>query len=187
MPSSSYRFPVATTLLLFLALALPLRASAPEATAAEIFAHAKAEAGVDHKHILMVFSASWCGPCKLYERFLEDPEMKRITSQAFVVERVDVGERTGDKNHADTPGGEKLRSALGADPQPGFPFLIMTEADGNPIVNSYLSGDRKNNIGYPALPAEVDWYMAMMKQAAPDISANDLNAMRTWLKVHAPR
>lgn len=90
-----------------LAFAVALATSAfaaPPVTADEMFAKAKAEARQQHKHILMVFSASWCGPCKMYERFLEDPQMKPITDKAFVVDRIDVGERPGDLTHADTPG-----------------------------------------------------------------------------------
>ena len=160
--------------------------AAPPGTADEMFAQAKAEAKQQHKRVLMVFSASWCGPCKLYEKFLQDPEMKAITDKAFVVERVDVGERPGDPNHADTPGGVKLRTALGAVEEPGFPFLVMTDEDGNPIVNSYRDGAPDKNIGYPALPEEIDWYIDMLKHAAPSLSADDLAVTRKWLQKHSP-
>ena len=99
--------------------------AAPAETADTLFAHAQAEAQKEHKNVLLVFSASWCGPCKLYERFLEDPQMKPITEKAFVVARIDVGESASDPRHADTPGGVALRTALGAQPEPGFYFAGM--------------------------------------------------------------
>ena len=74
------------------ACAAVIAAPAPAQTADAMFAHAKAQARTEHKRILLVFSASWCGPCKLYERFLQDPQMKPITEKAFVVQRIDVGE-----------------------------------------------------------------------------------------------
>jgi hypothetical protein len=113
--------------------------------------------------------------------------MKPITEKAFVVQRIDVGEHKGDPKHADTPGGARLRSTLGAAPEPGFPFLVMTDENGNPIVNSYRNGDTGSNVGYPALPEEIDWYVEMLKRAAPSLSPADLAATRSWLQKHVPR
>ncbi len=167
------------------ALAAP-RLGAQTETADAMFAHAKADAQKDQKRVLLVFSASWCGPCKLYERFLQDPQMKPITEKAFVVQRIDVGEHKGDAKHADTPGGTQLRSTLGGVGEPGFPFLVMADESGNPLINSYRNGDTRNNIGYPALPEEIDWYIEMLKHAAPSVSPSDLAATRAWLQKHAP-
>lgn len=174
-----------TAVLAFAAvLAVPALAAPPE-TADSLFAQAKAAAESKHSNVLLVFSASWCGPCKLYERFLEDPQMKSIAEKAFVIQRIDVGEREGDPRHADTPGGGALRSALGGVGEPGFPFLVMTDGSGAPIVNSYRNGNTGDNIGYPVLPQEIDWYLEMMKRAAPSLSAEDLATTRTWLRKHA--
>lgn len=166
-------------------LAAPALAAAQE-TATDLFARARAEAKAEHKNVLMVFSASWCGPCKLYERFLEDPQMKSITEKAFVVQRIDVGEFTSESRHADTPGGVVLRTSLGAEGEPGYPFLVMTGEDGNPIINSYRNGSTNANVGYPASPEEIDWYLAMLKRAAPTLSPDDLAATQAWLDKHAP-
>jgi hypothetical protein len=181
---------LASRKLLFLfALAATLAApafAAPPNSADTLFAHAKAQAKIEHKNVLLVFSASWCGPCKLYERFLEDPRMKSITDKAFIVARIDVGELTSDARHTDTPGGVQLRTALGAQPEPGFPWLVITDENGKSLVNSYRNGDISGNVGYPAAPEEIDWYIEMLKRAAPALSADDLAAIRTWLKKHVP-
>jgi thiol-disulfide isomerase/thioredoxin len=176
---------LAVSLALAAMFAAPAFAAPPE-TADALFAHAKAEAKQQHKNVLLVFSASWCGPCKLYERFLEDPQMKPITEEAFVVQRIDVGEHKGDSRHADTPGGVELRSSLGGVQEPGFPFLVMTDADGTPIVNSYRNGAPDSNVGYPALPEEIDWYIEMLKRAAPSLSPENLAATHAWLRAHSP-
>jgi hypothetical protein len=103
-----------------------------------------------------------------------------------VVVRIDVGEIPGDSKHSNTPGGEELRSALGAGKEPGFPWIAITDAAGKPIVNSYIQGKTSSNIGYPAAPEEIDWYIEMLKHA-PVLNEADLAATRTWLKQHAPR
>lgn len=121
----------------------------------------------------------------MYERYLDDSHMKPILDKAFVVQRIDVGERASDPKHADTPGGDWLRAELGAKGEPGFPFIVMTDPNGKPIVNSYVDDKPDENVGYPVLPQEVDWYMEMLKRAAPTLTPAELAETRTWLKTHS--
>jgi len=160
-----------------------LRAQEPDAKS--LFAHAREQAALEHKNILLDFSASWCAPCKLYEMFLQDSGMKAIHDQAFVVVHIDVGEKPNDKKHHNTPGGEELRAALGSVGNPGYPFLVITTPEGAPIINSYINGDTKQNIGYPVAPEEINWYMKMMEKGAPKMSSNDTKAIRRLLDMIA--
>jgi len=148
-----------------------------------VLGHAEARAADDHKNILLTFSASWCGPCKMFDRFLEDPAIHPIMDKAFVMDRLDVGEHPGDTNHADSPGGEVLMVELGGK-NVGYPFIVMLDAPGKPIINSLRDGKADGNVGYPALPVEVDWFMQMLQKAAPSLTAQDRNIIHSWLTAH---
>ena len=50
---------------------------------------------------------------------------------------------------------------------------------GSLIVNSKHEGE---NIGYPAQPAEIDWFVQMMRKAAPGIPVDDLKKIETALR-----
>jgi thiol-disulfide isomerase/thioredoxin len=167
---------------LFAATDAPTAVSLPGAE--EVMAQAKTKAAAEHKNILLVFSASWCGPCRLFEAFLRDPATGPIMDKYFVTARLDVGERPDDKRHSNSPGAEAFRSSLhGADA--GYPFIVMLNSTGKVIVNSYrpVKGNGKGeNIGYPALPVEIDWFMKMLQQAAPAFSSQETKTIQTWLQ-----
>jgi uncharacterized protein YyaL (SSP411 family) len=153
-------------------------------SASQVMAEAKTKAAAEHKNILLVFSASWCGPCHMFDAFLRDPSTGPIMERNFVIEHLDVGEKPGDKRHSDSPGGEALRASLNG-ANAGYPFIVILDPAGKTIVNSYLpvkGSSTGDNIGYPALPSEIDWFMKMLRQSAPAISAKEADTIRDWLQ-----
>jgi thiol:disulfide interchange protein len=167
--------------------ALASHAQAPTLPSADsVLSQAKSTAAAEHKSILLTFSASWCGPCHLFERFLEDPAIKPIMDKAFVIASLDVQEHRNDERHANSPGGEALMATLGG-AESGVPFITMLDPAGKPIVDS-LRPDKggKSNIGYPAIPVEIDWFMHMLQQAAPTLTPADRATIKQWLDDHMP-
>ncbi len=158
-------------------------------SAAEILQHAEMQARAEHKNILLDFGASWCVNCKLYDRFLADPRMHPLLSRAFVFATMDTGERPNDTKHADTPGGVAYEDSIGGKDE-GWPFFVILDAEGKPIVNSDRpdpkSATGKSNVGYPAAPEEVDWFVEMLRRAAPSLSRQDLASVHAWLTQHSP-
>ena len=158
------------------------------ANAEEVMAQVESQAAAEHKDILLTFGASWCVNCRLFDKFVADPAIHPILDKIFVFADLDTGELASDKRHANLPGGEKLQASLGGK-DAGYPYIAMLDAKGNPIANSlrptgHGSGE---NIGYPFVPSEVDWFMEMLKKAVPSLSAHDTDTIRTWLTAHGSK
>lgn len=164
-------------------------ATAPDGgpSAAAILAQAEAQARAQHKKILLSFGASWCVNCRLFDQFVDDPEIHPILSRCFVFASMDTGEFPNSK-YADTPGGVAYEDSIGGK-DAGFPFLVILDADGKPVVDSYRSAPGapggRDNIGYPVLPAEVSWFVEMLRRAAPQLTPQDLAVVRAWLTARA--
>lgn len=182
-----------------LAAALVILAVSPRATravalggpsAAAILHRAEAQARAGHKNILLEFGASWCVNCKLYDRLLAAPAMHAILSHAFVFATMDTGENLNDTRYANTPGGVAFENSVGGK-NAGWPFLVILNAQGKPIVDSYCpdakSKSGKANIGYPVLPQEINWFMVMMRKGDPSLSQADQAKLRAWLTSQASK
>jgi hypothetical protein len=173
-------------------LPMALRAAAapdggPSAT--EILHRAEEQARAEHKNILLEFGASWCSNCRLYDRFLADPQMHPLMTRTLVFATMVTGERPDDAKHANTPGGVDYEASIGGG-DAGWPYLAMLDAGGKPIVDSMRPDAKaksgKDNIGYPATPEEIDWFVEMLRRGAPSLNQQDLASVHAWLTAHSP-
>jgi hypothetical protein len=88
-----------------------------------------------------------------------------------------------EKEALDTPGGADLMKRLGG--PAGLPFFAFLDSNGGMIVNSMRpreNGTKGENIGHPYEPEEVDWFMTMVRRAAPGITGNETAALEHWLR-----
>jgi thioredoxin-related protein len=190
--ASSARFARAALLAIALhASTFLLRAAEPDArpSAAQILAHAESQARAEHKNIILEFGASWCINCKLYDVMLNDASMHAILGPHFVFTSMNTGEHPTDARHANTPGALELENSVGGK-DAGWPFLVVLNSGGKPIVNSYRPDPKSktgDNIGYPVLPQEVDWFMVMLQRGAPSLNQHDLATVRAWLTARAAK
>jgi uncharacterized protein YyaL (SSP411 family) len=143
----------------------------------QIISQAEAQAAAEHKNILVLFTASWCGPCHMLSGFFVDKKVAPIIDQNFVTVRLDVGERKSDPHHANTPGAEKFMATLGGETA-GYPYFAMLDPTGKPIVNSLRDGDKEGNIGYPQTAAQIDWFLHMIQTTLPNLDKKQFKTVK---------
>ncbi len=145
---------------------------------------AKAEAARQHKDIFLVFGASWCPPCRELEAFLEDRAIRPIVEKYFVIVTLNVFEQRGKHPELNTPGAEKLVNDYGGEAG-GVPFIVFLDEQGQPVINSNRPEKGKakgENVGYPALPEEIDWFMTMLQKSVPSLAPAEAKTIEAWLR-----
>ena len=156
--------------------AVTLLAHAEPPAADSLISTAKAKAAAEHKAIFVHFGASWCGWCKRLDAFLVRPDIKPVFEKYFIPVKLVVQE--DEKNKAlENPGADAVLKGLGG--PSGLPYSASLDAQGALIVNSKRNGE---NIGYPAAPEEIAWFVQMMKKAGPRMSPDDLKTIETALR-----
>ena len=157
-------------------------------SAAHLLMAAEATAGRQQKNVLLLFSASWCGPCHRLQSFLVDPAVRPIFDSHFVKLVVVHGERSNDTLHQDTPGADQLLDSL-HDADTSLPLIVMLTSSGKVIADSvhpvYGRRDIRANVGYPDSPSGIDWFLEMLRRAAPSLTVNESAAIQNWLRQHS--
>ena len=146
-------------------------------SANEVLATAKTTASAQKKAIFVHFGASWCGWCRKLDAFLERPDIKPVFEKYFVPVKLVVQENEKNKSQ-ENAGADALQERFGGRAA-GLPYSAFLDAAGSLIINSKRDGA---NIGYPAQPAEIDWFLHMISKAAPRISPEDLKTIETALR-----
>jgi hypothetical protein len=159
-----------------------LTASAAVPSADQVLKEAKEKATAEQKVIFVYFTASWSGWCTNLDAFLERDDVKSVFEKYFVRVKL-VALETAEYKAQENPGANALLRKLGG--PDGLPYSAFLNAQGALIVNSKRpskSGGRTANIGYPVHFEEVEWFIEMLRKAAPTMPEDDLKTIRAALK-----
>lgn len=104
-----------------------------KADAAADIQHALTSAHADHKKVLLVFGANWCGDCRALDKALHGSSQSLVASK-FDVVKIDVG--NFDKNL-------ELANRYGNPIAKGIPAVVVLAAD-NHVLYSTKGGELAN-------------------------------------------
>ncbi|MBX7134128.1 MAG: thioredoxin family protein [Fimbriimonadaceae bacterium] len=148
-----------------------------------LLAEAGSKAKSEKKNVLVVFHASWCGWCHKFEDFMALKQFAPVFDANYVTVRVDVMEQP-DKASLMNPGGGELLTKLTGGVQTGIPYFAVLDPSGKKIMDSIrpVEGKKGGNIGHPAAPEEIAWFMEVLKKTAKHMKPAESKAIEDWLK-----
>lgn len=128
------------------------------------------------KRLFLLFYASWCGYCRLFDRLLSDPQAAPIIYREFKVFPMRAMERTDALKARQIVGSDDMYRRF-ATPTSGLPFYVVFDGAGEPVVSS-LAPDSGVNIGFPVAKRDLDRFEKIIHQGAPKITAAELATLR---------
>lgn len=171
--------------LVSVALLASLSALAEVKSADVVMKEAFAKSKSQHKAVFLSFHASWCGWCHKFEDFLKRPDIKPIWENRFEMVWLTVLE-SPDKKADENAGGDLWLKKVGGENQ-GIPYMAIFNSKGEMLSTSLKPGEKPSNIGYPAAPEEIDWFMTMIQKGAPNVTAAEAKTIRKALEEEAQK
>jgi thiol-disulfide isomerase/thioredoxin len=139
--------------------------------AERMLAGALATAKAENKRVFLIFSASWCGPCRSLARLLDT--QKAELEQHYVFVKLDISR----DQHA-----ESLRERYPESKNGGVPWYAILDETGKELITSNLEETSRrygsSNVGYPGRRKGMDHFVKMLKQTAPRLTEDTLSQLR---------
>ena len=128
---------------LFLLVSSAAMAQTAMPSSESVLTDAFAKATKENKKVILIFHASWCGWCKKMDASLNDPALKKMFDDNYVITHLDVMEQK-EKAALENPGSMAVMKKLGGE-NSGLPYWLVLDAKGNIIANNRKSGIKISN------------------------------------------
>lgn len=109
--------------------------------------------------------------------------MSKLMNDNFVIVHLDVQE-SADKKDLENEGGMDFARQWGGD-KSGLPFMVVLDKTGKKLIDSNREKTPQTNIGYPAKPEEIAWFLNMVSHSG--LNKSQIAQMKGWLTEHAPK
>lgn len=158
----------------FVFFSLSVAAQKTAKPANEILAAAYKQAGEQHKNVMVIFHAGWCGWCKKMDASINNADCKKMFDDNYVIVHLTVHE-TDAKKKEENPGADDMLKKYNAFDE-GIPFWLLYDKDGKLLANSFIqdANGKMSNIGCPASEKEVAAFVKIL-QATSLLSDKELD------------
>jgi len=155
-----------------LVLAFLKRHQAIAPKAEDVLAAGTATAATEGKRVFLHFGAPSCDWCHKLDDWMAKPAIAAILAKEFVYVKVDT-ERM--------PGGQALLTKHRRSAGDTIPWIAFLAGDGTALTTS--TGPT-GNVGFPAQPDEIAWFVEMLRTGAVRLTAEDIAALEASLKAN---
>lgn len=153
-----------------LLLVLFTNLNAQPRTADAILKEAFSKAEAEHKNVIVIFHASWCGWCHKMDKALSDTACKKFFDDSYIITHLVVKERKENK-HLENPGAEALLTKHHGN-QSGIPFWLVYNSKGELLADSQVRpagvglDAAGKNVGCPASEPEVAHFIEVLHKTS---------------------
>ena len=141
--------------------------------ATEVLAAALETAKQQHKRVFLHFGAPWCGWCHKLEDWMAQPAIAALLSKDFVDTKIDNDRMVSGKDVY------AAQLAAAGKKAGGIPWFVFLDHDGKVLAHS---NGPKGNTGFPAQPAEIEHFVAMLQSVKVKLTDADIETLTASLR-----
>ena len=154
-------------LLLFAAMAYKPPTAKLLPSAEELVTQAIRKGKKEKKNVFILFHSSWCGPCKLMQKTMNDPSIKNYFTSSYVLLDMTVYEFDESKNN---PGASQLLEKHN-NGNSSIPFWMIMDSTGQSLGDAKMKPAGKpnavpENMGCPSTKDEVAYFKNLLQRTS---------------------